>query len=154
MQLDHLNLVVRDLAAQTAFYRDVLGCQVLLERELSGEWVSALLGRPAIMDCVILQPPGGGPRIELLTYREPVPVEGANQSLPQTIGLRHLAFAVDDMDEMVARLHNAGIEFFAPPVTVPFPVNGGRKRIVYFLDPEGVMCELAEYRAWDGPEES
>ncbi len=154
MRLDHANLVVRDLAAQTAFYRDVLGFEVVLERELSGDWVDALLGGgPAVMDCAILQPPGGGARIELLAYRTPAPIEIDGLTQPSALGLRHIAFDVDNLDQIVKRLQDAEVVFFAPPVTVPFPVNGGRKRLVYFLDPEGVMCELAEYRAWPGQPE-
>jgi methylmalonyl-CoA/ethylmalonyl-CoA epimerase/glyoxylase I family protein len=61
-------------------------------------------------------------------------------------GVRHFAFNVDDMDEAVARLQNAGVRFVSPPVTVPFAVNGKTKRLCYFHDPDGTLLEIAEYR--------
>ncbi|MCC7494781.1 MAG: cation transporter [Fimbriimonadaceae bacterium] len=148
LRCDHLNLVVRDLPAQTAFYRDLLGCRVLLERELAGDWVDALLGQVgARMQCVILDPPGGGARIELLAYQQPPALESPAQGAPQTLGLRHLAFAVTDLEAAWQRLSAAGVRFLSAPVTVPFTVGGRRKRLVYAHDPEGVLFELCEYTA-------
>ena len=146
LHLDHVNLVVRDLPAQTAFYVDQLGFRPLLQRELSGPWVASLVGCPgAVMHCVILEPPGGGPRLELLAYQHPAAVALPDHGLPAALGLRHLALAVDDLDAAVARLTAAGVPFLSDPVTVPFRVAGRRKRLVYFRDPEGVLVELAEY---------
>lgn len=148
--LDHANLVVHDLAAQTAFYRDALGFRVILDRTLEGAWVELVTGLPgAVMDCVILEPPAGGTRLELLAYRAPAAVAVAGHELPQALGLRHLAFRVDDIEAVCERLRAAGAALVSEPVTVPFPVGGRRKRLVYFRDLEGVLLELAEYGAME-----
>ncbi len=147
LRVDHANLVVRDIEAQTAFYCDLLGFTVVLAGELSGAWIDQVIdSRQACLDCVILDSPGGGARLELLRYRHPAAVAVDRHGEPSGLGLRHLAFAVDDLDELVERLRQAGVELLSEPVTVPFPVAGQRKRLVYFRDPEGVLLELAEYR--------
>src|SRR3712207_7082957 len=57
--------------------------------------------------------------------------------LPQTPGLRHLAFEVEDLDVLCERLQAAGVSLVSPPVEVPFRVaTAGRKRLCYFHDPE------------------
>lgn len=151
LRIDHANLVVADLPAAVGFYRDRLGFQIVLEGELAGDWIATVVGAPAArMDCVILEAPGGGARLELLAYREPPPVALPGHGVGWALGLRHLAFMVDDLDATVGRLRAAGVALLSEPVTVPFPVAGRRKRLVYLHDPEGVLLELAEYRAEEG----
>ena len=61
-----------------------------------------------------------------------------------------MAFKVDDVDAMVAKLRAAGVEFFSGVQTVPDSqvtyAGGVRKRLVYFRDAEGNILELCEYR--------
>jgi catechol 2,3-dioxygenase-like lactoylglutathione lyase family enzyme len=96
---------------------------------------------------VFCQPPGGGARFELLQYVWPAGEAAPSASLPNTRGLRHIAFEVDDLDETYARLSEAGVRFVSPPVAVPFGVAGAiRKRLCYCHDPDGVIVEFADYR--------
>ena len=70
-------------------------------------------------------------------------------SQANTVGLRHIALRVDNMAEAVARLRTAGVTLFSEPVRVPSGVvqhDAGEKTLVYFLDPDGVVLELTEYR--------
>jgi copper chaperone CopZ len=97
------------------------------------------------MECVILEAPDGGARLELLAYEQPAPMTVSGHEQPSGLGLRHLAFAVENLEAVVARLRAAGIAPVSDPVTVPFAVGGRRKRLVYFHDPDGVLLELAEY---------
>ena len=63
--------------------------------------------------------------------------------------MRHLAFRVDNLAATVAQLRRAGVKLFSDPVRVPGGVvqfAAGDKTLVYFLDPDGVLLELAEYR--------
>jgi catechol 2,3-dioxygenase-like lactoylglutathione lyase family enzyme len=95
-----------------------------------------------------VEPPGGGPRIELLQYVTPAGEALPANSFPNTLGLRHLAFRVRDIGAMAARLRAAGVTLFSPPVRVPAGVvqfAAGEKTLLYFLDPDGVILELAEY---------
>lgn len=67
---------------------------------------------------------------------------------PNTQGLRHIAFQVEDIEGEYARLKAAGVEFVGAPVAVPGSVirhDDGQKRLCYFRDPDGVVLELAEY---------
>lgn len=153
LSIDHANLVVRDLAAMTRFYCDLFGFRVVLERTLEGDWIDQVCGlEGAVMDCVILASPGDGARLELLSYRTPSAIELPHHELPQALGLRHLAFRVDDLNTMASRLQEAGVTLVSGPVDVPFDVGGRRKRLLYFHDPEGVLLELAEYGSARGGE--
>jgi methylmalonyl-CoA epimerase len=124
----------------------LLGFEVLLARELSGDWVDALLGGgPAVMDCVILQPPGGGARLELLAYRTPAPVELDGLSQPSALGLRHIAFEVEDLDAAVEELKAAGVRMIDEK-----PREGAHGARIAFIHPKsthGVLIELCQHAA-------
>jgi glyoxylase I family protein len=147
MKLDHVNIVVADMARAEQFYGAVLGLRRGFERLLEGEWIERVTGLPgARAFCVFYEPEEGG-RVELLQYLSPQGEPLPPNRLPHTPGLRHLAFEVEDLDALCERLRSAGITLISPPVVVPFPVAGaGRKRLCYFHDPDGVLLEVAEYR--------
>jgi glyoxylase I family protein len=156
-RIDHINIVVRDLPAMTAFYRDVLGLRVTKEVIISGKWIAAVVGLEDVLaDVVYLDMPGAGegvagPRIELIKYHSPAGAEPPGLDLPHTRGLRHMAFRVDAIDPMVASLKQRGVKFFSDVQRVPDSqvtyAGGVRKRLVYFQDPEGNLLELCEYKA-------
>jgi catechol 2,3-dioxygenase-like lactoylglutathione lyase family enzyme len=88
-------------------------------------------------------------RLELLQYVSP---EGAAldvNSLPNTAGLRHLAFTLPDtaaLTELASRLRATGVTLVSEPEKVPFRVGSlGHKHLFYFLDPDGVIIEAAAY---------
>ncbi len=148
MRIDHINIVVADMARSRAFYEGLLGMPVTFEAELTGAWIETVTGlRGVSADCIFCQPPGGKVRIELLHYRMPPGISLPDNSLANTMGLRHFALEVEDIGGWHARLSAAGAAFLSPPLPVPFPVVGGRKWICYLYDPDGVLLELAEYRA-------
>ena len=108
-----------------AFYADLLEMTVTFDVELTGEWIETVTGLPgASARCVFCQPTGGGPRFELLQFQSPSGVALPENSLAHTLGLRHVALEVNDLDALYARLVAAGIPFVSPPVTVPFSVTG------------------------------
>ncbi len=147
--VDHLNLVVADLARSVAFYTEVLGFEKTHDVFMEGEWIDRIVGLRAVKGRVaFVVPPGGGLRLELLQYEAPVGTERPENSAPNTLGLRHFALRVDDMAATVAKLKAAGVTLFSEPVKVPAGVvkfAAGDKTLVYFLDPDGVIVELAEY---------
>ena len=70
MKLDHLNVVVTDMARAERFYGGVLGLRRSFERLLEGEWIERVTGLPrARAHCVFYEPEGG--RVELLQYLTP-----------------------------------------------------------------------------------
>jgi catechol 2,3-dioxygenase-like lactoylglutathione lyase family enzyme len=150
VQIDHVNIVVSDLAAMTSFYRDVLGLKVTKEATISGEWIGRTVGLGEVhADVVYLDFPAG-PRIELIRYNRPSMPRPADVDKPNSPGLRHMAFRVDDIDATATRLRAAGVRFFSDVQTVPDAqvtyAGGVRKRLIYFQDPEGNLLELCEYR--------
>lgn len=148
--IDHVNLVVRELEAMTTFYRDVLGFRVTKAVTISGDWVAAVVGlTDVVADVVYLDPPHG-PRIELIRYRQPSGARPEGLSKANTLGLRHCAFRVSDIDCVADRLRMAGVQTRSPVAAVPEGqvryAGGARKRLVYFEDPEGNLLELCEYK--------
>ncbi len=147
--IDHINIVVSDLERSVRFYTEVLGFRLVREAHLHGEWIGRIVGLPTVSARVAyLLAPAGEPRIELLCYDQPAGAGVAANSQANTVGLRHLAFRVDDMAGTCARLHALGHTLFSEPVAVPAGVvshDAGRKTLVYFLDPDGVILELAQY---------
>ncbi len=149
--IDHVNLVVRDLESMVAFYRDTLGLRVTKEVTISGEWIEQVVAlRGVRADVVYLSFPAG-PNLELIRYHAPPGAAPADLDQPNTLGLRHLAFRVDDIDAIHARLKAAGVRLVSPVQSVPDAqvtyAGGVRKRLVYFHDPEGNLLELCQYKA-------
>jgi catechol 2,3-dioxygenase-like lactoylglutathione lyase family enzyme len=147
--IDHITLVVGDLGRSVKFYTETLGFARTGQAYLEGEWVDRLIGIHSVKaEVVYLVPPNGKPRIELLSFKSPLGKIVSDNSLPNTIGLRHLAMEVEDIDRMYNRLKAAGAEMLSVPVSVPSDVESGKgtgKKLFYFLDPDGILLELAEY---------
>ena len=134
----------------SAAWGTVHGIAILLSVvSLSIGFVAALMYFVQARRLKAKRPPGGGPRLELICYETP-----SGQDLPanahaNTVGLRHLAFRVDDIQADYERLLAAGVKFIGPPTAVPAAAvthKAGSKRLCYCHDPDGVLVELAEYR--------
>jgi len=107
--IDHINIVVSELERSVRFYTKLLGFIVTKRAALEGDWIEAIVGLPGVKaDCVYLELPGPGPRLELLCYRAPpgVPLPGTADA--NTLGLRHVALRVGDIDREYARLRVCG----------------------------------------------
>lgn len=148
--IDHINIVVADLGRAVRFYTEVLGFRLVKEARLEGAWIDRIVGLSGVQGRVAyVVAPAGEPRIELLCYEAPRGADPVENRRANTVGLRHIALRVDDIAAVVARLRAEGVEFFSEPVPVPAGVvrhDAGEKTLVYFLDPDGVILELAQYR--------
>jgi len=148
--IDHLNIVVADLPKSVAFYTELLGFRLTKEARFEGEWIDRIVGLHGVKGRVAyVVAPAGEPRIELLCYDSPQGEAPEANRQANTRGLRHLALRVADIHAMTAKLRAAGVEVFSDPVQVPQGIvehEQGAKTLVYFLDPDGVILELAEYR--------
>ena len=149
IRIDHINIVVSDMERSVRFYTELLGLRRGFATTLQGEWVERVTGLSgAVADCVFLETDDPTVRLELLQYRSPEGVALGPNRLPNTHGLRHLAFTVDGeaLAPLVERLRAADVEVVSDPVQVPFRVaNLGQKRLFYFYDPDGAVIELAAY---------
>jgi glyoxylase I family protein len=150
LTVDHINLVVSDLERSVQFYTTLLGFREIRRAHLEGEWIEAIVGLKGIRaNVAYLLAPDGEPRLELLCYESPRGESIPENSLANTIGLRHIAFRVKNINAMAKRLEEAGVKVFHDPVAVPTGVvthEAGHKILCYFLDPDGILLELAEYR--------
>ncbi len=148
-RIDHVNLVASDLPGMTAFYREVLGLKVTKEVTISGPWIEAVVGLKDVEADVVYLEADEGPRIELIFYRHPRGSYHDDSGKPNTLGLRHLAFGVSDMDAAVDRLKQANVKLFSEVQQVPDAqvkyAGGVRKRLIYFHDPEGNLLEFCSY---------
>ncbi len=148
-RIDHVNIVVRDLPAMVAFYRDTLGLGLGREVTIRGEWIQTVTGLEEPEADVVYLEDASGIGLELIRYRAPQGALPGGLGEPNTMGLRHLAFRVSEIEDMAAGLQAAGAELLSqvqqvPAVQVDF--TGRKKYIVYFRDPEGNLIELCEYR--------
>ena len=103
-RLENVGIVVDDLAAVTQFFVD-LGLEVVDAQSVEGEWVDRVLGLEGVRaDITMLQTPDGHGRLELSRFHHPSARDGDRNAPPNTLGIRRIAFAVDDIDAAVARL--------------------------------------------------
>ena len=149
--IDHVNLVVRDLDRMAQFYCALLGFRETKRVTISGPWIEDVVGLKDVAADVIYLDLAAGPRLELLRYHRPAGDRPPGLGDGNTMGLRHLAFRVTDIDALVGRLTDHGVRFFSRVHQVPDAqvtyAGGVRKRLVYFHDPEGNLLELCEYRS-------
>lgn len=149
--IDHINIVVKDLEAMIRFYSEALGFTVTKRVTISGEWIDRTVGLSGVTGEVVYLDLPAGPRVELIRYVSPLGLEPVGLDQPNTIGLRHMAFRVEDIDQAVHRARLAGVTFLSEIQTVPDSqvtyAGGVRKRLVYFRDPEGNLLELCEYKS-------
>src|SRR3954469_7822084 len=112
--VDHINIVVTDLARSVRFYTEVLGFMRTKDAYLEGEWIEKIVGlRGVKANVTYVVAPAGEPRLQLLCYDVP---KGANfppNSQANTVGLRHIALRVDDIEAAVGKLRACGMTVFA-----------------------------------------
>jgi catechol 2,3-dioxygenase-like lactoylglutathione lyase family enzyme len=138
-RLENVGIVVADLAAATAFFVD-LGLTVLGEAPVEGDWVDRVVGLDGVrVDAAMLQTPDGHGRLELTQFHAPPARDGDRSAPPNTLGIRRIAFAVDDIDAAVAGLRARGTELVGEVATYE-----DSYRLCYVRGPEGIIVMLAE----------
>jgi catechol 2,3-dioxygenase-like lactoylglutathione lyase family enzyme len=137
--MDHVGIVVDDLAAATEFFVQ-LGLELQGEGSVEGRVVDRIVGLEGVRsDLVFLQTPDGHGRVELVKFHAPSH-QGDNRHAPANApGIRHLSFAVEDIDAVVAGLRARGTELVGE-----LERYGDSYRLCYVRGPEGIIIELAE----------
>ena len=105
--MDHVGIVVDDLAAATAFFLE-LGLRLDGEAPVEGDWVDRVVGLDGVRaEIAMLETPDGQGRLELTKFHAPPTRPGDRHTPENTLGIRHVAFAVEDIDAVLARLRGA-----------------------------------------------
>ena len=139
-RIHHTGYTVSDLDRSVAFYRDLLGCEVIATQEKEGGYLAAIVGYPdAHVRMAHLRLPGADHVIELFEYL--APPGGSADVEPKNVGASHLCFVTDDLAGLYERLLAAGVSFVSPPVEVDTGINAGGYGL-YIRDPDGIMVEL------------
>ncbi len=139
-RMDHVSVVVEDLAAAIAFFT-ALGMTREGEASVEGPSVDRVNGLEGIqIDIVMMRTPDGHGRLELTKFRHPPLVESEPAiAPPNTLGLRSVMFAVESLDDTVARLRVHGAELIGEVVQYE-----DTYRLCYLRGPAGIIVALAE----------
>jgi len=141
-KIDHVNVVVSDLGRARAFFGR-LGFSETHAGTLEGGWISDVVGLAGVRAAYVQLSLGdGGCNLELIAFENPPSPAAPALPTPNRIGIRHIAFAVDDIEALVSRLNDEGVSFFSEVQT--YPATG--KKLVYCRGPEGIILEFAQYR--------
>jgi catechol 2,3-dioxygenase-like lactoylglutathione lyase family enzyme len=138
-RMDHVGIVVDDLAAATTFFVE-LGLELQGEAHAEGGWVDRVVGLEGVRaQIAMLQTPDGHGRIELAKFHAPSGRGGDRDAPANTPGIRHVTFAVDDVDAVVAGLRSHGAELVGE-----IERYEDSYRLCYIRGPEGIIVELAQ----------
>ncbi len=138
-RMDHVGVVVDDLAGAIEFFVG-LGLELQGEAEVEGSWVDRVIGLEGVRaDIAMLQTRDGQARVELSKFH--APSDGGEEGYPQANarGIRHISFAVEDLEGVVADLRARGTELVGE-----LERYEDRFRLCYVRGPEGIIVELAE----------
>lgn len=138
-RFDHVGITVSDLDKVTAFFVG-LGLEVEGRMFMEGEFVDTVIGIPnSRSEIVSLRPPGGGTGLELSSFIHPEHEPGSPAAMSNELGLRNVAFEVDDLEAILDKLAAEGYHL----------VGGVGQyermwRMAYVRGPEGILVALAE----------
>jgi catechol 2,3-dioxygenase-like lactoylglutathione lyase family enzyme len=138
--MDNVLVVVEDLDAAIAFFIE-LGMELEGRMELEGEWVDGVIGIDGARDEIAtLRTPDGHGRLELTQYYNPKAVGPNPRDLPvNALGYRRIMFAVDDLDDVLARLRTHGAELVRDVMEYEDVY-----RLCFIRGPEGIIIGLAQ----------
>ncbi len=138
-RMDNVGIVVDDLAATIAFFVE-LGLELEGEAAVEGAWVDRIVGLDSVrVDIAMMRTPDGHSRLELTKFHRPAAVSAEPKNAPNTLGIRRIMFAVDDIDDVLARLRAHGAELVGEVAQYE-----DRYRLCYVRGPEGILIALAE----------
>jgi catechol 2,3-dioxygenase-like lactoylglutathione lyase family enzyme len=138
-RFDHVGITVADLDLVVGFFTG-LGLEVEGRAELEGEFIDTVIGIPGSRaEMVMLRPPGGGSMLEVSRFVRPDALPGMPDAMSNVLGLRNVAFEVDDLQAEVTRLAADGYR----------TVGGvgeyeGSWLMAYVRGPEGILVSLAQ----------
>ncbi len=139
-QMHNVGIVVDDLEAATAFFVE-LGMELEGGGPVEGRWVDRVVGLDDVrVDIAMMRTPDGHSRLELTKFHTPTAVSAGPENAPaNTLGIRRIMFAVDDIEDVVARLRARGGELVGEVAQYE-----DSYLLCYVRGPEGIIVALAE----------
>ncbi len=138
-RLDHVGITVADLDTVTAFFVG-LGLEVEGRQFVEGEFIDTVIGIPGSRtEIVMLKPPDDGTRLELSSFVRPEHQPGSPTAMATELGLRNVAFEVEDIEAAVGRVAADGYGLVGGIGTYE-----GTWRMAYVRGPEGILVSLAQ----------
>lgn len=140
-RMDNVLIVVEDLERAIAFFTE-LGMELDGKTQVDGDWAGRIIGLEDVRcDIAMMRTPDGHGRVELSRFHNPPAVRAEPEDAPaNALGIRRIMFAVDDIDDTVARLRdNYGAELVGEITQF-----GNAYRLCYLRGPEGILIGLAE----------
>ena len=138
--MDNVGIVVEDMDSAIAFFVE-LGMELEGRAEVQGRFADQCTGLDGVhCDVAMLRTPDGHGRIELSTYRSPAAISAGPRDRPHNIvGTHRVMFAVDDIEDTVARLRRHGAELVGQIARFE-----DSYLLCYLRGPEGIIVGLAE----------
>src|ERR1044072_5145145 len=139
-RMDNILIVVEDLDAAKAFFFE-LGMELEGEMPLEGRFVDQVVGLENVRcEIAMLRTPDGHGKVELSKFHAPPAVRFGPQNAPSnTLGMRRIMFAVEDLDDVIARLRTRGAELVGEVAQYE-----DKYRLCFIRGPEGIILGLAE----------
>ena len=139
-RMDHVSVVVDDLAAAIAFFTE-LGMELEGKAPVEGRWVDRVSGLDDVrVDIAMMRTPDGHGKLELTKFHTPAAIRIEPTSAPPNIlGIRSIMFAVDDIEDVLARLRAHGAALVGEVAQYE-----DFYRLCYVRGPEGIIVALAE----------
>jgi catechol 2,3-dioxygenase-like lactoylglutathione lyase family enzyme len=139
-RMDNVAIVVEDLDAAVAFFTG-LGLELEGKAQVEGPLVDRLVGLDGVRsELAMMRTPDGHSKLELTKYHTPAAAgAGPVSPSPNALGLHRAMFAVDDIDDTVARLRAHGAELIGEVVQYESTF-----RLCYLRGPAGIIVALAE----------
>jgi catechol 2,3-dioxygenase-like lactoylglutathione lyase family enzyme len=139
-RMDNVLIVVDDLDAVISFFVE-LGMELEGKGPVEGRWVERVIGIDDVLqDVAMLRTPDGHGRVELAMFHTPKAIRAEPRNAPaNTLGIRRIMFAVDDIDDVVTRLRAHGAELVGEVAQYEDVY-----RLCYIRGPEGIIVGLAE----------
>src|SRR5919199_6207359 len=138
--MDNVGIVVEDLPATIEFFRE-LGLELEGQATVEGEWAERVTGlHPMRVEIAMMRTPDGHSRLELSRFLTPAPVADHRNAPVNALGYLRVMFAVDDLDDTLARLRERGAQLVSKEVVQYEDVY----RLCYIRGPGGLLIGLAQ----------
>jgi catechol 2,3-dioxygenase-like lactoylglutathione lyase family enzyme len=139
-RMDNVLIVVEDMEAAKAFFAE-LGMELEGQTTVEGPWVDSTVGLQGVRaDIAMMRTPDGHGRVELTRFHTPPAVRSEPRDAPSnTLGIRRIMFAVDDVDDVVARLRRHGAELVGEMAQYRDVY-----RLCFVRSPEGFVIGVAQ----------